>query len=129
MVGPAFLISPVLEAGAERLEVYFPGGGADTVWYDYWTGKRAVFSDSRRLSLAVCRAVTAHTIATPLTGCGTRHARGTLVTLAKPVALAKPVSSVDSLGRASERLLQRDCFREVASVEHRREVSSERLLR
>eukprot|EP01046_Picozoa_sp_COSAG06_P013338 COSAG06_NODE_805_length_12169_cov_11.782022_1_plen_1483_part_00 len=56
MVGPAFMISPVLEAGAERVEVYFPGGGggggdgsSGTIWYDYWTGKRVVSSALRRL--------------------------------------------------------------------------------
>ncbi len=36
MFGPAFLVSPVLEAGAVRWPVYAPGtvGG----WYNFWTG-------------------------------------------------------------------------------------------
>eukprot|EP01052_Picozoa_sp_SAG31_P012131 SAG31_NODE_701_length_12730_cov_3.008709_6_plen_1346_part_00 len=49
MVGPAFLISPVLEAGVDQVDVYFPGGDAGTVWYDYWTGKRIIVSESRHL--------------------------------------------------------------------------------
>ena len=57
MVGPAIMVSPALERGVERVEVYFPGGAdgdsvlVSTVWYDYWTGKRVVVSPSRRLSV------------------------------------------------------------------------------
>ncbi|AXC15849.1 Alpha-xylosidase [Acidisarcina polymorpha] len=38
MFGPAFLVAPVLEAGAVRWPVYAPAtpGG----WYNYWTGSR-----------------------------------------------------------------------------------------
>lgn len=35
MYGPAFLICPVLEAGATSREVYFPAGSN---WFDYYTG-------------------------------------------------------------------------------------------
>jgi alpha-glucosidase (family GH31 glycosyl hydrolase) len=57
MVGSVFMVSPVLERGVDRVEVYFPGGVdggsglVSTVWYDYWTGKRVVVSPSRRLSV------------------------------------------------------------------------------
>ncbi len=37
MFGPAFLVSPVSEAGATSREVYLPKAAA---WYDFWTGKR-----------------------------------------------------------------------------------------
>ena len=51
MVGPAFMVSPVLESGLDRVEIFFPGGDSGTVWYDYWTGRRVAVSDSRRLSV------------------------------------------------------------------------------
>lgn len=34
MFGPAFLVNPVTEPGAERRDVYLP----KTKWYDFWTG-------------------------------------------------------------------------------------------
>ena len=34
MFGPAFLVAPVTEQGAETRRVYLPAGSA---WYDYWT--------------------------------------------------------------------------------------------
>src|SRR5436305_15151291 len=38
LFGRAFLVAPVLEAGAMRRKVYLPGRGA---WFDFWTGARA----------------------------------------------------------------------------------------
>lgn len=37
MYGPAFLVCPVIEAGALSRKVYLP---KVTLWYDYWTGRR-----------------------------------------------------------------------------------------
>jgi len=37
MFGPAFLVAPVTEQGAESRVVYLPGG---TDWYNYWTNER-----------------------------------------------------------------------------------------
>jgi len=37
MFGKAFLVAPVIEAGATHREVYLPGS---TDWYDFWTGER-----------------------------------------------------------------------------------------
>jgi alpha-D-xyloside xylohydrolase len=37
MFGPAFLVAPVTEPGAETRSVYLPSAPA---WYDFWTGKR-----------------------------------------------------------------------------------------
>jgi len=37
MFGKAFLVAPVIEAGARQREVYLP---KSTEWYDFWTGKR-----------------------------------------------------------------------------------------
>jgi len=39
MVGEALLVAPVLQKGATSVNVYFPGG-AQQVWYDYWTGEK-----------------------------------------------------------------------------------------
>ncbi len=36
MFGPAILVNPVLEAGAEHRAVYLP---ASPAWYDFWTGE------------------------------------------------------------------------------------------
>jgi alpha-D-xyloside xylohydrolase len=37
MFGPAFLVSPVWEEGAQSRQVYLPPAPA---WYDFWTGER-----------------------------------------------------------------------------------------
>lgn len=37
MFGPAFMASPVVEAGATTRDVYLPAG---TQWYDFWTGEK-----------------------------------------------------------------------------------------
>lgn len=37
MYGPAFLVAPVSEQGAESRKVYLPAG---TAWYDFWTNRR-----------------------------------------------------------------------------------------
>jgi alpha-D-xyloside xylohydrolase len=37
MFGPAFLVAPVTEPGADSRSVYLPEA---TSWYDFWTGKR-----------------------------------------------------------------------------------------
>jgi alpha-D-xyloside xylohydrolase len=36
MFGPAFLVAPVTEQGAQSREIYLPAGGD---WYDYWTNE------------------------------------------------------------------------------------------
>jgi alpha-D-xyloside xylohydrolase len=36
MLGPAFMVCPVLEPGARTRQVYLPQG---TDWYDFWTGR------------------------------------------------------------------------------------------
>ncbi|MBN1757586.1 MAG: glycoside hydrolase family 31 protein [Chitinispirillaceae bacterium] len=36
MFGPAFLVNPIMSAGATKRDVYLPTG---TNWYDFWTGK------------------------------------------------------------------------------------------
>ncbi len=37
MFGPAFLVAPVTEQGAQSRQVYLPAG---TDWYDYWTNEK-----------------------------------------------------------------------------------------
>jgi alpha-D-xyloside xylohydrolase len=37
MLGPAFLVAPVLDQGVTSRRVYLPAG---TDWYDWWTNKR-----------------------------------------------------------------------------------------
>lgn len=37
MYGPALLVAPVYEQGAEKRQVYLPAG---TAWYDFWTNRR-----------------------------------------------------------------------------------------
>jgi len=44
LLGPAFLVAPVVEKGKVSREVYLPKGAA---WYDYWTGKK--FSGGQRI--------------------------------------------------------------------------------
>src|SRR6185437_6974059 len=43
MFGPAFLVAPVTEPGADSRSVYLPQA---TAWYDFWTGKRLSGSQS-----------------------------------------------------------------------------------
>ena len=38
LFGRAFLVAPVIEAGATKRDVYLPGRGS---WFDFWSGKRA----------------------------------------------------------------------------------------
>ena len=43
MFGPAFLVAPVTEPGADSRPVYLPQAAA---WYDFWTGKRLPGTES-----------------------------------------------------------------------------------
>lgn len=43
MFGPAFLVAPVTEPGADSRSVYLPQAAA---WYDFWTGKRLSGTES-----------------------------------------------------------------------------------
>ncbi|HET7545372.1 MAG TPA: glycoside hydrolase family 31 protein [Polyangiaceae bacterium] len=43
MFGPAFLVSPVMTAGASSRSVYFPAG----TWYDFWTGATSAGGSKR----------------------------------------------------------------------------------
>jgi alpha-D-xyloside xylohydrolase len=47
MFGPAFLVAPVTEPGADTRSVYLPQAVA---WYDFWTGKR--LSDTATIQVA-----------------------------------------------------------------------------
>ena len=47
MFGPAFLVAPVTEQGAQSRTVYLPAG---TDWYNYWTGER--FTGGQSLTVA-----------------------------------------------------------------------------
>jgi alpha-D-xyloside xylohydrolase len=40
MFGPALLVSPVTTYKARTRAVYLPGESKQTVWYDFWTGRR-----------------------------------------------------------------------------------------
>jgi alpha-D-xyloside xylohydrolase len=42
MFGPALMVNPVLEAGANDRRVYLP---KDTTWYDFWSGEELVGGD------------------------------------------------------------------------------------
>jgi len=48
MFGPALLVAPVLEGGAERWEVYLPRHASG--WFDFWTGEH--HAGGRSVSLA-----------------------------------------------------------------------------
>jgi alpha-D-xyloside xylohydrolase len=46
MFGPAFMVSPVLSAGATTRSVYLPAG----TWYDFWTGTSATYASGTNVT-------------------------------------------------------------------------------
>src|SRR6185437_8788743 len=47
MFGPAFLVAPITEPGADSRSVYLPEAAA---WYDFWTGKQLSWTDAIEVS-------------------------------------------------------------------------------